>query len=305
MNLDDYEDIYRYFSKTNLNDMIFLKTQIDAIDSSKLKDLFLSGLLSITEDVSDRKRDGNGLKTSLSKIENVKDYYIKKMWSVYDDLVFSPVNNAVWGQSKTGSSIELSDLAEQFSKESNKQPGAIIFSPPYANSFDYFESYKMELRVGGFTSGSTDLKKYRNQAVRSFINNSEVPIAENKYVDLLAKEVEMSIPLKEARTGRKDHRTRKVPNMLRGYFNDMSEVIEQCSLTLPSGKRTYIVVDQSSYLGKIIPTDLLLAYFGELNGFEVEKIILCRRAKTSGQQIQKFPYLKESLRESIVVLKNK
>lgn len=90
--------------------------------------------------------------------------------------------------------------------------------------------------------------------------------------------------------------------MIRGYFSDMREIIKQCSLTLSSGKKTYIVVDQSAYCGKIVPTDLLLAYFGELEGFEVGKIIECRKARTSTQQLNKYPYLKTTLRESIVVL---
>ena len=64
----------------------------------------------------------------------------------------------------------------------------------------------------------------------------------------------------------------------------------------------HIVIDQSSYLGKIVPSDLLFAYLAEEIGFKVKKIIECRNAKTSGQQVNQFPYLKNGLRESIVVL---
>lgn len=57
--------------------------------------------------------------------------------------------------------------------------------------------------------------------------------------------------------------------MIRGYFSDMREVLRQCALCLNPGGKTYIVVDQSAYLGKIVPTDLLLAYLGEQEGFAV------------------------------------
>ena len=124
----------------------------------------------------------------------------------------------------------------------------------------------------------------------------------DKYVDIIADEIEKAIPKKEAETGRKDLRTRKVPNMLRGYFADMHEVIRQCSICLDKGKRAYIVVDQSAYLGKIVPTDLLLAFYAESEGFKVTNIINCRNARTSTQQLNKYPYLKNSLRESIVCL---
>ena len=122
---------------------------------------------------------------------------------------------------------------------------------------------------------------------------------------MLADEVANAIPIKENKTGKKDLRTRKVPKMLKGYFTDMDCVLQACSDILTSGGYCGIVVDQSSYLGKIIPTDLLLAYFGEQHGFEVKNIIVCRRAKTSSQQMNAFPYLKECLRESIVVLQRK
>ena len=122
------------------------------------------------------------------------------------------------------------------------------------------------------------------------------------FVDLVAKEIESAIPEKEKETGRRDTRTRKVPNMIRGYFSDMHEVLRQCAKCLKPGRKVFIVVDQSAYLGKIVPTDLFLAYFGEMEGFEVGRIIECRKARTSTQQLNKYPYLKTALRESIVEL---
>ena len=93
--------------------------------------------------------------------------------------------------------------------------------------------------------------------------------------------------------------------MLRGYFSDMQEVLEQCSLVLETGRKVYIVVDQSSYVGVIVPTDLLLAYLGEQVGFRVENITECRKSRTSAQQLNRFPYLKNTLRESIVEFEKK
>ena len=123
-----------------------------------------------------------------------------------------------------------------------------------------------------------------------------------EFIGWMSDEIETAIPEKEARTGRKDARTRKVPKMIKGYFSDMEKVIAQSAEVLPSGKKCCIVVDQSAYLGRIVPTDLFLAAIAEDYGFKVNEIIVCRNAKTSGQQIRLYPYLKDSLRESIVVL---
>ncbi|MBK0009717.1 hypothetical protein IAE23_24910 [Bacillus sp. S35] len=302
IDLEEFPLIRKYFKDTNLQQLLTIKFYIQTIKNQKVKDLFMTGFLSIIEDCSDRKRDGNGLKKAVSKVEDVYNYFYQKMLSIQSDLRIIRVKSDATGWAVSDSSLNLKHHVDLYSYKTQKTPGAIIFSPPYANSFDYFESYKMELAIGDFIETTSDLKKLRDRAVRSFVSGVSLSLDVDYYIEAIAQEIEDSIPEKESITGRKDHRTRKVPKMIKGYFYDMKKIVEQCALSLPKGKKCYIVVDQSSYLGKIIPTDLFLGYLGEEVGFKVSEIIICRRAKTSGQQIQRFPYLSESLRESIVVL---
>ncbi|MCJ7842876.1 hypothetical protein MUB24_18730 [Lederbergia sp. NSJ-179] len=303
--LTDYEDIQQYFREDNFRALLAIKEFVNNISNPSVKELFFSGFLSIVEDSSDRKRDGNGLKKSLSKVTSVIHYYYEKMKLLWGDIGEYSLANI--GRGYFGSATQLDKYVREFSKEINKKPGLIVFSPPYANSFDYFESYKMELRMGDFIPrlGVKGLSELRRLAIRSFVSAAKEPIEVDEIIDLMAIEIEEAIPLKEAYTGKKDGRTRKVPQMIRGYFHDMGKVLEKCSKVLESGHKCCIVVDQSSYLGKIVPTDLFLAYLGEQVGFKVKEVIICRKAKTSGQQLQKYPYLAESLRESIVVLEKK
>ena len=83
----------------------------------------------------------------------------------------------------------------------------------------------------------------------------------------------------------------------------MNSVLKEIYESLSVGGTCYIVVDQSAYVGVIIPTDTILALLAERKGFTVEKISICRKAATSGQQLKQYPYLKNTLRESIVCLK--
>lgn len=294
-----YEDIRKYFNDTNFRELVRIKTFLNTLDNSKSKNILLIAFDSIIIDSSDRKRDGNGLKTRPTKVDNVMHAFQSKVELIISDINSIKPNELAIGFGVYNTAYELYD--EYLKTFSSKKPGAIIFSPPYANSFDYFESYKLELVFGGYANGMAGINELRKKAVRSFIGASQ-QVTSNPYVDMIALEIENAIPLKEKETGKKDARTRKVPNMIRGYFSDMHEVIRQCALTLPSGRRTYIVVDQSAYCGKIVPTDLLLAYLGEQEGFEVGRIIECRKARTSTQQLNKYPYLKTTLRESIVEL---
>lgn len=294
-----YEDIRKYFNDSNFKELVRIKTFLNTLSNSKAKNILLVAFDSIIIDCSDRKRDGNGLKTRLTKVDNVMRTFQSKVELIINDINSIKPNELATGYGVYNTAYELYD--EYLKSFSSKKPGAIIFSPPYANSFDYFESYKLELVFGGYANGMAGINELRKKAVRSFIGASQ-QVTSDPYVDMIALEIENAIPLKEEETGKKDARTRKVPNMIRGYFSDMHEVIRQCALTLPSGRKTYIVVDQSAYCGKIVPTDLLLAYLGEQEGFEVGRIIECRKARTSTQQLNKYPYLKTTLRESIVEL---
>lgn len=294
------EDIAKYFP---INNYIGLKKIFSIIENqkeNKVYDILFCAYLSIIEECSNRRRDGNGLKTVTSKIDDVLDFYKKKVIKVVSDIRKVSVNFTGKSYVFAGSSVNLVSFCKEVQSINKKKVGSIIFSPPYANSFDYFESYKLELWMGGFLRKS-NINNYRARAVRSFIGGKEENEADY-FVKLLAGEIKDAIPLKEKETGKKDARTRKVPQMIMGYFKDMENVIFQCFESLKNGGRCYIVIDQSSYLGKIIPSDLLVAYLAEKNGFKVEKIIECRNAKTSAQQIAKYPYLREMLRESIVVL---
>lgn len=300
--LNDDHSLMRYFSRSALEDLLKIKGYIDEkIDNAKLKQFFTCALLCIVEDVSDRRRDGNGLKTVKSKVNEVIPFYINKCYSMLLDLKnissFIPKKSICLH----GSAMDLYSEYYKVYKQGEFKNKVIIFSPPYPNSFDYFESYKLELVIGGFASDIKDIKKYRKNAVRSFIGRENVSECD-KYIYELSTEILNKIPEKEALTGKKDSRTRKVPAMIRGYFEDMERVLHQCYDLLEEGNRTYIVVDQSAYLGVVIPTDIILAYQAEKYGFKVNEIIDCRGARTSTQQLKKYPYLKTMLRESIIVL---
>ena len=282
--------------------MVIRKAISNFKNDKKIYDVLFVGYLCIIEDVSDRKRDGNGLKSDKSKVENVYDFYKLKLSSIIDDIFSDKIDENIKVNVVSGSAMDLDKYVEKFSKVSGLSLGSIMYSPPYANSFDYFESYKLEIILGEFVDNMKEINDYRDKAVKSFVRKKEEKISEFKFVNDIAEEIENAIPIKEAKTGKRDSRTRKVPQMIKGYFEDMAQVIMKSSKVLESGKRCYIVVDQSSYLGKIVPTDLFLARIGELYGFKVNEIIVCRNAKTSGQQLSAYPYLKTMLRESIVVL---
>ena len=299
-----YAAVEKFFPKENFVGLLNVKAYIERFKSNtKIYNFLRCAYICIVEPSSNRKRDGNGLKTIQSKVKSVKDFYLTQCNNMLSDIKAHPIPSDVKSCIEFGNALDLYDIAVSAKELKGLTPGAIMYSPPYPNSFDYFESYKLEIIMADYAVDLKDINKYRTSAVESFIGQqSEIKKTED-FIKWISEEIKQEIPVKEARTGKKDGRTRRVPKMLIGYFSDMEKVIEQSSKLLPSGKYCYIVVDQSSYLGKVVPTDLLLAKLSEIHGFSVEDIIVCRKAKTSGQQVFLYPYLKDGLRESIVVLK--
>jgi hypothetical protein len=291
-----------YFPSTNLKAIEFLREKIEKIDDPEVKQILKVAWYVILEESSNRKKDGNGLASRPSAIKDVQEFYLNKLNEIVSDYRHFPLPEHPKYKSYLSSSFNFSLLANDFAQNVNKSLGAIVFSPPYANSFDYFESYKLELIFGDFYS-QNEFSEARNSLIRNYRKGYGKEIeCDIEVVELLCKEIWDAIPLKENITGKRDGRTRLVPNMLRGYFTDMRRVLIEIFNSLSVGGFTYIIVDQSAYVGKIIPTDLILAFLAEQVGFNVEYISKCRKANTSGQQIKAFPYLKETLRESIVVL---
>lgn len=305
---EKYKDVRKFFNEKNFDRLISMKQVIDQSREKtdpKLHDLLFCAYICIIEEVSDRKRDGNGLKTSVTKVDDVENFYFEKLEEMIADIERYRIPADVVSVLECGDAMKLSDAVTKYAERIGRMPGAIMYSPPYANSFDYFESYKMEVILADYASDMKGVGTYRQQAVESFVGRPGERSGCRNFITWMSDEIWTAIPEKESRTGKKDGRTRKVPKMIKGYFEDMEKVIAESSRVLEQGKKCFIVVDQSAYLGKIVPTDLFLAAIGEEYDFRVKEIIICRAAKTSGQQIQLYPYLRDGLRESIVVLEKK
>jgi DNA modification methylase len=297
-------DIEKYFPLKNFEELLKINEWIKRnVKPNVPSDFFQLAFLASLEDCSDRKKDGNGLATRPAPVHDPKDRILGQLDLMLEDIKSSRRDEAVHCYSVDLSALELSTAASVMTAETKKSVHSIIFSPPYANSFDYFESYKLELIFGGFVTAD-DLKKAKSRLIRNFrITKPKSVQKEITSVEKLSAEILKRIPEKEAETGVRDGRTRLVPNMLRGYFEDMNQVMKSGFDSLSSGGMMHIVVDQSAYVGVPIPTDLIFAALAKDIGYEVTGVINCRRANTSGQQLKKFPYLKDLLRESIVSLR--
>lgn len=303
--VEEKPPLSEYFPEDNLINLLELRAKIKALSNSTSKQILEAAWFFILESCSNRKKDGNGLATRPAPIRDVIAYFKEVLGEIISDYLTCPLGTNTVSTVYTGSACDFSKYSSDFEKRSKKKLGAIIFSPPYANAFDYYESYKMELLFGQLYDPS-DYQLHKKEQIRNYrISYGKELHCEYPVVERLCEAINEAIPQKELITGKRDARTRLMPNMLRGYFTDMGRVLKELYTALDSNGHCYIVVDQSAYVGVIVPTDVILANIAENLGFNINSIIICRKASTSAQQRKAYPYLGSTLRESIICLQKK
>ena len=283
---DLIESAYHAEVLSKLNDIYVMTEEVkNAIHQDFLRLAFLS----LIEKASNRRKDGNGIKIAFKppKIFDVHAQFsnrIKQMILDLDVSNFKSTTNIIEG------SFNKADISQLKGKI-----GLTIFSPPYANCFDYFEVYKLEMWMGRFVKSYSDFEPYRSQALRSHVNSSfDHSITNfNKDVDQIA-ELLTAYNLWN----------KNIPDMIRGYFDDMTGILQNIFEVSKIGAEVHIIVANSGYKGILVPTDLLLAEIARKIGFHCDSITYARKIRSSSQQMKLIEETYQDLmRESIVVLR--
>jgi len=301
----------RVFEPQILDTLLKLRTAISQYSAHDLAlgDFLFLAWLSILERVGSYYKEGNGIKYRNKK--RLKDGYIKRVegeWQLarygndqrafvahaYEQQVSMMIDDAMlwetgtWNKQRivTGSALNLTQLLHGESFDS------IIFSPPYANRFDYFESLKVELWFGGFVTSYSDLRTLRKNSLRSHLGaDLNRPYSELEPLEDLIRFMDQDSS--SWRMG--------VPNALRGYFDDILHTLEQCRGLLRNGS-CCVVVGNSAFAGVIVPTDALVAYLGLQAGFKKASLYEARHLTVAPQQRHVLSDLMPYMRESVVIL---
>lgn len=265
--------------------------QIDNYPQEKVKNLLKLGWLACLEPLCNYRKAGNGLKVKKYvkprnvTIEAARVMLLEEYQNIYIDLL---KRNGVGD-----TTIYNESCLNMKQHIKGKSIEGIVFSPPYANCFDYTEIYKLELWFGKFVSEYSDLKKLRVNSLHSHLNGDLSYDAELKS-DILAELL--------AELQKKELWDKKIPKMLQLYYDDMFKVLEECYQVLDNKGFCCIVVGNSAYGGIVFPADLILAEYAEKMGFTVDKIEVDRYIITSSQQYEITKETGKYLRESVVCL---
>jgi len=165
----------------------------------------------------------------------------------------------------------------------------VITSPPYLNSRDYTDIYRLELWILGYLKSYADERELRKRTLRSHVQIAWDSVEIPKVVDL-------ATVLDSIEQYRDKLWNKSIPEMIRGYFADMNTIFGCLYEKLKLGSRIYIDVGNSSYYKVPVETDSIISQIAEENGFQLDEIRIARYLRSSGQQNS------AKLRESIIVL---
>ena len=280
--------IQNLFDKEKLEKIESLKEAINKIQNIKVRDLLFATLLFILEPVSNYRKGGNGLKKKrVNKNLDPFEYFSEKKNEIFEDL-----SKQIKGNFEPQI---INDSCLNMGKYDINNIDISIFSPPYANCFDPFEVYKIELWLGNFIEGYDDLRSKRKSALTSNLNANLKKEFDSEHRTELLNRILTILDGKELWD-------KRLPKMLDTYFFDMFVVLNELYNKTKKGGYCVIVVGNSSYGNIAIPTDIILGEIGQKVGFNVNEIIVGRTNETSSQQHTKIGKLKEYIRESLVIL---
>ena len=277
--------------------------------NEKARDFLFLAWLAIFEEVGSYFKEGNGIKYRNKK--RTKSGYVRRPEGVWQRKRFGPDQKKfVFERYSRQLEMMLEDAAHRKNGAYVRQKvvnadllktnallreeafDSIIFSPPYANRFDYFESQKVELWFGNFVDSYQELRDLRSRSLRSHLGAD----LDRKKRAFPALESFIALMDRESSSWRMG-----VPLMLRGYFEDMFQTLAQCEVMLDRGGACYVVVGNSAFAGTIIPTDSLIAHLGLEAGFSSAKLMKVRHLTVAPQQRAQLEGLEDFMRESVVV----
>ena len=179
--------------------------------------------------------------------------------------------------------------------ELNEETGVntVITSPPYCNSSDYIEMYKLEHWVLGHVHDAEEFQSLSHSTMRSHLTFHDGDLKrKHPVVEDCAAQLES-----------RDLWNKKIPLMLRGYTSDLFEALREISNIVEDKGHFFILQGNSCYGNIPIPFDLILADFASELELTVEKIIITRYLSTSSQQSKTLGNdERRTLRESLLVI---
>lgn len=153
-----------------------------------------------------------------------------------------------------------------------------VFSPPYPNSFDYTDVYNIELWALGYLADASSNRSLRQSTLASHVQ------VQRNFGQRPAGSAKLDAVSEKLHESRQKLWSPHIPDMVDGYFADMSSVMQALEQRLASHGEVWAVVGDSLYANTYIPVADILAELAPTCGFDVIRSEAFRSMRSSAQQ---------------------
>ena len=279
--------IKKAFPKAILDELLFLKHVIAAMDDVASRNFFSIALLSILERSSRTSKDGGFLRLVERKLDvaQIQAAFFERCETMLEHVASAPaIEVETETQAFLGDARSLAFLEREYD--------CAITSPPYPNRHDYTRIYLLELCFG-FVASDKEVKGIRYDTLRSHVEAKKRYAIEGYQHPRKLKQALRAI--EEAGTNNS-----KVSEMLDGYFEDMHRVLQEMHARLRTGAMAAMVVSNAQFSGVPVEVDRSIESIARRVGFNPKGIKVARTRGNSPQQMGVHSRLPS--RESIVIL---
>jgi DNA modification methylase len=284
------------FNKNAANAIIDITTRVFELEdnNNKYAKLFKVALGAILLDVSNVFRNGKCLsyKTNWENISISRKEVHNRFLTHCQEIMLVDIRTGESSKAKVHNYVNSfnGDARKLINDLHDNSIDLVITSPPYLNSRDYTDTYRVELWILNYISKFEEEKKIRSAALTSHV---QIQLKNSDFPNV--KELKNFIAFLNSLNG--SLWNKNIPNMIKGYFFDMENLLANLRSKLTPGAKLYINVSNSAYCGMICEVDIIIARIAESLGYKLIDIRLARYIKSSSQQT-----LKDKIRESIIVL---
>ncbi len=293
---------------------------LNGINERDVRYLFWFACLSILEDVSFTRKDGQylrwdsrsgrTLKSNFDKgrVHDFRTAIIHKLHMMLED-----IRNRNGGSYSRNVKIVSGSCLDKLPNLPSNSFDLVLTSPPYCNRYDYTRTYALELAFLGFDeeavrnlrqallSATVENKCKREQLLAEYrVRGKEnfYSMAVNAFYNQRALH-EILRTLYRARK-RGELNNNNIPNMVENYFFELNVAIHELARLINPGGHLVMVNDNVRYHGEDIPVDLILSDFAVSAGLKVESIWVLPRGKGNSSQ-QMGAYGRNELRKCIYI----
>jgi hypothetical protein len=278
----------------------YIASKLMAVDSaaqefSQSTDFLRLGIAAAIEPLSRVRRDGRALRIVDKPLRRVAAF-LEDIWATMADDVAvlqkaskhrPPLYPVLSGDGRDPQSVGIREGSIDL----------ILTSPPYPNTIDYSEVYKLELWLLGFVESEAEFLALRRSTVRShptFEKKSKLPEAFEHELRTGKLRALLGTLVDRLKATKENWRSR----MLSAYFGDLWTAMENYRKILAGTGVAVFVVGNSLHGTErpaLVATDLILARIAECHGLSAKvNVVRSLKRRLSGNHF---------LRESIVVVR--